>query len=92
MNSIRAELKISGLVQGVGFRYFCYTSARNLNLTGWVRNDPGGTVSSVVEGERSAVEALITDIKVGCRASRVADVTVRWEEFAGEFDDFEIRR
>ncbi|MDF1544329.1 MAG: acylphosphatase [bacterium] len=92
MSSVRAELRISGLVQGVGFRYFCHYTARNLSLTGWVKNEADGTVRSVVEGERSAVEALIADVKIGCRSSRVSDVAIQWAEFAGEFNDFEIRR
>ncbi len=91
MSSVRAELKISGLVQGVGFRYFCHHSARNLSLTGWVKNDPERTVSLIVEGERGAVESLIADVKIGCRSSRVTDVAVRWAEFEGGFSGFEIR-
>ncbi len=51
------RLNISGRVQGVGFRYSAQREAIRLGLTGWVRNDPDGTVSLYCEGpaEKTAV-------------------------------------
>jgi len=45
------HILISGFVQGVGFRAFTVKKARNLGLTGWVRNLKNGRVEAVVQGE-----------------------------------------
>lgn len=90
MSSVAAELKVRGVVQGVGYRYFCYRSALNLNLTGWARNNPDGSVGAWVEGERGAVEQFIDDIKAGPRHAAVTDVQVNWKEFTGKFSGFDI--
>ena len=90
MSSVRADLHVSGVVQGVGYRYFCYHRARNLKLTGWVRNAPDRSVHVVVEGDRGEVEVFINELKVGPPASHVTDVKVQWQPFTGEFTDFDI--
>jgi len=55
---IHAQIKVSGQVQGVGFRPFVFRLAHQLGLVGWVRNDNEGVEISV-EGERQQVMALI---------------------------------
>jgi hydrogenase maturation protein HypF len=55
---IRAQIRVSGQVQGVGFRPFVFSLAQELNLTGWVCNDSEG-VEIVVEGEHTQVMQLI---------------------------------
>src|SRR5512135_1840032 len=55
---IRAQIKVSGQVQGVGFRPFVYRLAHELGLAGWVRNDSEG-VEIEAEGERAQVMRLI---------------------------------
>lgn len=90
MSSVGAELLVTGMVQGVGYRYFAYRHAINLGITGWVRNEPDGTVRLFVEGDRSVVEALIAELKAGPRSSSVSDVAVSWREFTGKHSDFRI--
>jgi acylphosphatase len=90
MSSVAAELKVRGVVQGVGYRYFCYRRAAGLNLTGWARNNSDGSVSAHVEGERGAVEDFIQELKIGPPSASVADVGVRWVEFTGKYDRFDI--
>ena len=90
MNSIAADIKVEGFVQGVGFRFFCYRLANNLNLTGWVRNNPEGSVGVYVEGDRSQIEELIDQLKVGPRAAEVTDVKVRWVPFSGKYKSFQV--
>lgn len=85
-------MRISGYVQGVGFRYYCYQTAVGLGLNGWVRNEPDGSVAVAVEGERGLIEELIVQLKVGPPASSVNDVSVRWESFGGRFNSFQITR
>jgi hydrogenase maturation protein HypF len=55
---IHAQIKVSGQVQGVGFRPFVFRLAHELGLAGWVRNDSEG-VEIAVEGERPQVMSLI---------------------------------
>ncbi len=55
---IHAQIRVSGQVQGVGFRPFVYRLAHELGLAGWVRNDSDG-VEIDVEGERTQVLRLV---------------------------------
>lgn len=78
-------------MQGVYFRAETRSQARRLGLGGWVRNLPDGSVEAVAEGERGAVEELVRWCRKGPPAARVDDVEVRWEEYEGGFDGFDIR-
>lgn len=55
--SLQRRLRITGIVQGVGFRPYVWHLARDLGLKGWVRNDAAG-VEVLVEGDAAAVEAF----------------------------------
>ena len=92
MTSIGAEIKVTGLVQGVGFRHFCFRTARDLDLKGYVRNDPDRSVLIIAEGDRSLIESFINSLKVGPSFSNVKDVTIRWLKFSGRYDSFSIER
>jgi hydrogenase maturation protein HypF len=59
---IHAQIRVSGLVQGVGFRPFVYRLANELGLSGWVRNDSEG-VEIAVEGEQAKVMKLIERLR-----------------------------
>ncbi len=90
MSSVGAELRVSGMVQGVGYRYFCYRKANDLGITGWVKNQPDGSVLVLAEGDRSAIEVFIVELKIGPSASSVSDVNVEWRSFSGETSEFKI--
>ena len=92
MNDIRVHLLVTGRVQGVGFRYFAYSWAERLGLTGWVRNNYDGSVESEVEGDRSAVEEYITQFKLGPGWGRVTDVKVEYKPYEGLYTRFDITR
>lgn len=91
MDKTRVNLKITGLVQGVGFRHFTRQVARSLNLTGWVRNVPDGTVEAVVEGPRADVENALSALRQGPSGSRVDSLDIERLAFRGDFDGFEVR-
>ena len=74
MSLHKVELLISGVVQGVGFSYFTYRIAQQLDLTGWVRNLPDGRVQVLAEGERAMLEDLIKQLRVGPRFGTVTGV------------------
>jgi len=89
--TVGAQIIIEGMVQGVGFRYFVYTKASRLGITGFARNVSGGRVEIEVEGDRSLIEELIKFLKVGPPSAHVADVKVDWKKPENQFRSFEIR-
>lgn len=56
---IRRHIIFYGRVQGVGFRYYSVNKARQLGLTGWVRNLYDGSVEMEVQGEEPKIDELI---------------------------------
>ena len=58
MKSVRA--RITGRVQGVGFRAFVERAADRLGVTGWVRNRRDGSVEAVISGDTSKVDEMLT--------------------------------
>lgn len=86
----RVIILVSGIVQGVFFRSNTQEKAKELNLTGFVRNEPDGRVKIVAEGEEENLEKLIEWAKRGPLLARVNNIEVKYEEAKGEFEDFEI--
>ena len=84
------HIVVSGMVQGVGFRYFVYHHATQLGLTGWVRNLPNGDVEIEAEGKQESVESLITYARRGPRSAVVSNIDVVWKEPHSQFTSFEI--
>lgn len=90
--AVRAHVIVKGRVQGVGFRAHVEFYARQIGVTGWVRNVGYDTVEAVAEGTRAQVEQFIEIVKQGPRAARVDEVSVDWEEATGEFVEFFVKR
>lgn len=82
--------RVEGRVQGVGFRFFVYGTARRLGLTGQVRNLAGGQVEVVARGSRAALEELVRELHQGSRMSRVDEVHVEWGVVVPESVEFII--
>jgi acylphosphatase len=89
--TVRAHIVVSGLVQGVGFRWYTAREAQKLHLAGFVRNLSNGAVELEAEGERALVEELIALLKVGPRAADVQDVQITWQKPLLDRIRFEIR-
>lgn len=87
----RVHLVITGRVQGVLFRRYAQTKARELGVTGWAKNALDGDVEMVCEGKEKDIILLISLIRQGPSMAYVKDVKVEDEEHAGEFSDFTIR-
>ena len=69
-------LRITGRVQGVGFRLWAARTATTLGLCGWVRNRLDGSVEVLVTGDAGDVAAMIEASRRGPSGAEVADVTV----------------
>ena len=88
----RLEAVVSGRVQGVGFRRYVRNWARKLDLTGWVRNEPNGTVRLMAEGELFQLVRLVRLLWGGPPPARVEDVATSWQDAEGVFEAFEVSR
>ncbi len=85
------NIRVTGRVQGVFFRVSTQQEARNLGLTGFVRNEPDGSVYLEVEGDREKIDRLLQWIKAG-GPPRGKVNRVEITEGAGQgFADFLIR-
>ncbi len=91
MDRARLESRVTGRVQGVGFRWFVKEAARALALTGYVKNEYDGSVEVVAEGPREKLEELLAGLHRGPRGAAVSDATARWSDPSGEFSVFEVR-
>lgn len=89
---VRAQILISGRVQGVFFRMEIRYEARKRNVNGWVRNTSGGRVEAIFEGKKEDVEKIIEFCSTGPPRAKVSKVDTQWKEYTGEFKDFKIHR
>ncbi len=86
----RVYFKISGDVQGVGFRWFTQSAARDLFLTGWVRNVNDGTVEGEAQGSPDKVALFLKAVKVKHSGAFVSNVDTSERQTIKE-EDFTIR-
>lgn len=84
------HFRVSGRVQGVGFRFAASAQALRLGVTGWVRNLPDGDVEMLACGEVEALRALERWLWQGPRAARVTAVAAHDAPFE-EHANFEVR-
>lgn len=83
------KITISGVVQGVGFRYFTLLLAEQHNLVGWVRNNSNGSVEMMVSGEDNKVDEFTNKVILGHKFSKVEGVDIQNIEYK-RFEKFEI--
>ncbi len=89
MTIVARRARVHGRVQGVFFRDACRREARARHVTGWVRNDPGGTVTAHFEGATESVESMVEWCRSGPPRAEVNDVEARETEPEGH-DDFTV--
>ncbi|MBC7112480.1 MAG: acylphosphatase [Candidatus Methanomethyliales bacterium] len=88
----RAQIRVYGIVQGVGFRYFTLRIARKLGLVGYVQNLNNGSVEIVAEGEKDSLLKLIEEVRIGPPGASVENLKINWDMPKGEFKEFTILR
>jgi len=86
------QVLYSGQVQGVGFRYTVRSVANGFDLTGSVRNLPGGGVELIAEGAKDELEAFRQAIRESGLDHFIRDEDISWAEPRSEFRGFEIVR
>ena len=82
---------VYGNVQGVGYRAAAERQAKNLQLTGWVRNLPDGRVEILAQGEDAALQSLQDWAEQGPRFAKVTNVMAQPVAVNADFTRFEIR-
>jgi acylphosphatase len=90
-DQVRAHVYISGLVQGVSFRYYTRQEAQRHGVSGWVRNLPDDRVEAVFEGDKAAVQQMIEWCREGPPSADVENVQVTWEEPTRADRGFSVR-
>jgi acylphosphatase len=86
----RLDMRVYGRVQGVAFRWYTQARAGELELAGWVRNRPDGSVRIVAEGSRDRLETLRAWAASGPDRARVDRTEVLWLDATGTLGDFTI--
>lgn len=87
----RLHATVTGMVQGVSFRWFTQRRAAELGLDGFVRNLSDGSVELIAEGRRDVLERLLDSVRTGPRSAVVENVDAEWDGPSGEFHRFDIR-
>ncbi len=77
------RLRITGRVQGVGYRLWAKRTAERLGLRGWVRNWSDGSVEALITGAPEGVAAMVESSRRGPPGAQVVDVTVTPDEDDG---------
>ena len=87
------EVTVSGRVQGVAFRHFTKLMAQALGVCGWVRNEPDGSVTAVIQhrGEEKLV-ALYGQLQQGPPHAQVVEIQAQPLNSAERYERFEVRR
>lgn len=83
------QLRIAGLVQGVGYRDWMVRQANRLGVVGWVRNRGDGTIEAFVQGDVATVEELLRACR---RGPPGASVSLIHEDFAEPIEELGFRR
>lgn len=80
---------ITGIVQGVGFRYSMAAQARLLGVAGWVRNRRDGSVEAIIAGSSGQIAGMLDWCHVGPAGAVVDQVMI--ETANGDYAGFELR-
>ena len=85
------HIRIHGKVQGVGYRFFATRVARRLGLKGFIENNRDGTVEATVEGEKSAIDEWLEELKEGPRYAEVTKIDQESKDYSGKLPDFDVK-
>lgn len=91
MSKNSVKIIVSGLVQGVGFRYFTIKQAATLGLKGYAKNLPTGQVEIIAQGEKGMIDELVKIVRVGPSYASVSDVQLEEINTDENYDNFGIR-
>jgi acylphosphatase len=70
------KITVSGVVQGVGYRYFCYKKAMEYHITGYAKNLYNGNVEVTACGEDNLLKDFVKELNTGPRHSVVKSLKI----------------
>lgn len=91
MDQASISFRVTGRVQGVWFRGWTQREAMTRGLSGWVRNDPDGSVVGRLHGDATAVTGMVAALHVGPPSARV-DAVETGPTPPEDGQSFDIRR
>ena len=90
MSNVARKVRVIGRVQGVFLRAWAADEAREIGVSGWIRNSPDGSVEAHVEGDEDAVRHMIARLRQGPPGARVDELEMEVAE-PEDLDGFEVR-
>lgn len=84
------RVTISGLVQGVGYRYYCYRKATEYGIKGYAKNIYNGNVEVIAQGDKNLIKEFIRDLNIGPHYASVNSTEVEEIECEKEYLEFSI--
>ena len=90
-DAVSLEVRVTGRVQGVGFRYFALECAQRRGVAGYVMNTRDGGVRVYAEGPRKSLEDFLGALQQGPGGARVREVRTAWGAATGAHSTFIIR-
>ncbi len=81
---------VSGLVQGVSYRAYIQDSATELEITGWIKNMPDGSVEILAQGLPDVLKEFVEYVHEGSLKAKVESVSIDWQTAKRLYDDFSI--
>jgi acylphosphatase len=84
------KITVKGMVQGVGFRYFCYEKANEFGINGYAKNLYNGDVEILAEGDEALLNEFVEAVKIGPRFSDVNSVKVDEINYENRYNSFRI--
>lgn len=91
MENKAVQMKLIGIVQGVGFRYFASRRAMHYRLTGYVKNLHDGSVEVWAEGPEDDLNSFINDVKKGPNSAQIMDAQIDLSIRAKGYRSFDIK-
>ena len=88
---MQLHLIITGLVQGVSFRYYAKKAAVKLGITGWICNRSDGNLEIVAESNEDVLKEFLDWCSKGPEYANVKEVKAEWKEGKNEFNSFSVR-
>lgn len=91
MTKIAKKITVKGMVQGVGYRYYAYTLAKQYEIKGYALNHYNGTLEVLAVGEEMMLNDFIEQLKHGPAKSKVDDLSVEEVKEMPDSQTFEIK-
>ena len=88
---VQYEIKVTGRVQGVGFRFYAFNKALEIGIKGWVKNSRDYGVEVVAQGSETDVNTFIDYLQIGPPLARVDKISKYKMNLLTDFNNFSVK-